>query len=353
VESDTRMKRLIRSYTGGLAEVKDHPLNDEGQSTTVQFIHQSVNDFISKDRFNCLGVSSGEDMVGKGHYRLSRSCINYLKLTDTRREIGAMGLLHMNRFESRHFVQKAPFADYASIHCFIHAEEAERVGIKQADLIAQFEWPSYDLFQDWVLCYRFINPYSKMCPLPEATLLQTAAAFNLQSTIRELLQRNVNVEEMDSQGNRAIHQAARHGCQPTLTMLLDARADPGARNNSQETALSLAATSGHTEIVEFLIKIGQDVNNPTGSGGSLLQEAAENGKTSVVYVLILSGAEVNTQGGRYGNALQGAAWRSSLKVVQLLLDHGAEVKTQGGEYSDEPTSGFMSWTQSQDPEAAD
>lgn len=47
VENDAIMKRLIVSLGGGLTEVKHHSSSNHSQQDTVQFIHQSVNDFLS------------------------------------------------------------------------------------------------------------------------------------------------------------------------------------------------------------------------------------------------------------------------------------------------------------------
>ncbi|KAI9774712.1 MAG: hypothetical protein M1839_001673 [Geoglossum umbratile] len=97
VETDARMEKLAISLSGGLAEVKHH-----GGGTTVQFIHQSVNDFLLSGGLNFLasasagallgggsehlmGLSSGE-IVGRSQHRLSRSCINYLKLEEVLRQ---------------------------------------------------------------------------------------------------------------------------------------------------------------------------------------------------------------------------------------------------------------------------
>jgi len=90
------MKKLITSLIGGLAEVTVHPLNvesDESEdnqcqtsqtTTTVQFIHQSVTEFMGKDRFQCFGLNTNQDLIENYHHLLARSCLNYLKLKETR-----------------------------------------------------------------------------------------------------------------------------------------------------------------------------------------------------------------------------------------------------------------------------
>lgn len=76
-----QMKKRINSLSGGLVEVKLHPKihDDESDEPTVQFIHQSVNDFLEKDKFQCLLVDSSLNAIVLGHDQLARSYINFLK----------------------------------------------------------------------------------------------------------------------------------------------------------------------------------------------------------------------------------------------------------------------------------
>ena len=90
VDTDLRMERLIKSWSGGLVEVKH-----QKATTTVQFIHQSVNDFLRSDGLKYLASLSNdrlpqddrestavptEIILGQSHNRLFQSCINYLRL---------------------------------------------------------------------------------------------------------------------------------------------------------------------------------------------------------------------------------------------------------------------------------
>src|SRR5205814_4077080 len=77
VKDDKHMEKRIIGLSGGLAEVRHHK---------VQFIHQSVNDFLTTGGFRYLDPTSNEDLIGLGHHRLSRSCISYLRLGEVLRE---------------------------------------------------------------------------------------------------------------------------------------------------------------------------------------------------------------------------------------------------------------------------
>ena len=149
VEDDTRMEQLITSLSGGLIEVRDHH-----GSNVVQFIHQSVNDSLLKGGFEWLGLDSRADVVGQGHHRLARSCVNYLKLG----EVQEIKLLSSSRSQGTR--QNPPFLEYAIQSWFLHAQTAESKGITQNDLIQRFDWPDAHYFHHWIDMFQAIDESS-------------------------------------------------------------------------------------------------------------------------------------------------------------------------------------------------
>ncbi|KAH8763535.1 hypothetical protein F5882DRAFT_20290, partial [Hyaloscypha sp. PMI_1271] len=236
VEDDERMEQLITSLSGGLIEVRDH----DG-SNVVQFIHQSVNDSLLKGGFEWLGLDSRADVVGQGHHRLARSCVNYLKLG----EIQEVKLLRS--WFSEDARQNPPFLEYAIRSWFLHAQIAERKRVAQNDLIQRFEWPNAHYFDHWIDMFQAIDGHSPSPGWPNllATLLHIAAASDLQSIVQELVAVRPLVEQKDSQGNRALHFAARFGHDSVVSILLNAEANLQAQNLGGNTALERAASGGH------------------------------------------------------------------------------------------------------------
>ncbi|KAH0562181.1 hypothetical protein GP486_003125 [Trichoglossum hirsutum] len=335
VEEDARMERLITTLSGGLAEV-----NHYWDRTTVQFVHQSVNDFLLYNGLEFLllvsnhnpaqgtthlGAPAAEDVIGQSQDRLCRACVNYLRLGE---------VVYENRMRREELLSELPFIDYATKCWFLHAEKAESRGISQQDLVQWFESPYRQAIQKWANIFHRIDPrdFSHRLPAPGSTLLHIASDSNLQTTVRILLERDGQVEAADYRRNRALHYAARRGHSGLANMLLDAGAKIGAKNVDGCTALERAAANGHEEVVGLLLSRGADVNESTGDSGSALQGAALKGSRKLVRILLDSGAEVNAQGGDYGNALQAASSRGNEAVVQLLLEKGADVNAQGGHY---------------------
>ncbi|KAI9780640.1 MAG: hypothetical protein M1839_006581 [Geoglossum umbratile] len=147
VKDNAQMRKRTIGLSGGLAEVKYHNGAD-----TVQFIHQSVNDFLATGGFRFLDPTSAKDFVGLGHDRLSKSCINYLKLGE---------VLHEDRiWDGWDKVHELPFIDYATKSWFLHAEDAESREISQQKLVQRLETPR-QVFETWVKIYRGIDKYSE------------------------------------------------------------------------------------------------------------------------------------------------------------------------------------------------
>jgi hypothetical protein len=109
------MARQIISLSGGLIESKKHE-----KGYIVQFIHQSINDFLSREDLRILDKTFFKDSIGQGHYQLSLICANYLRIIriDNLANSGA-------NFLKIQF----PFVDYVSRSWFIYAEKAETRGL--------------------------------------------------------------------------------------------------------------------------------------------------------------------------------------------------------------------------------
>jgi hypothetical protein len=107
----------------------------EGDSL-VQFVHQSVNDFLLSNGLNFLVSASAnapfsqafkpsmspssDEIIGQSENRLSRSCINYLKLGEVLR--GDRIWDWKQRAKNQ---RELPFIDYAAKSWFLHTEKAD------------------------------------------------------------------------------------------------------------------------------------------------------------------------------------------------------------------------------------
>lgn len=143
VVSDAQMKNRIREKSKGLIEIAELP---EGYNTfkgliewrpIVQFIHQSVRDFHSRDGFESLRRHEMPNNAASGHEFTKTACFNYLNTTDLKN----VPMIDFSFYSSIGVGRKMPTLsedhpplEYAVDHLFPHAALAEGHGIQQDGL---------------------------------------------------------------------------------------------------------------------------------------------------------------------------------------------------------------------------
>lgn len=136
-----------------------------------------------------------------------------------------------------------------------------------------------------------------------------------------LLNRGVDVNTVDIEGNTLVMLAVRENHPELLEQLLLRRARLNVRNRNGDTALRMAAFGGKMPIVQRLVEAGAEVNM---YGWAPLSYAAFNGHASVVEYLLRRGAETNATTENGSTALFVAARNGHREVVEVLLKHKAD-----------------------------
>jgi len=359
VASDKQMEKLTKSLSGGLVEVRSH---DKG--TTIQFIHETVNEFLHVHGIRFLASKGTQDpaiyetrIVGQSQSRLTRCCINYLRMDSVAKEVGQW--LDGDDKQPR-------LLEYATKCWNSHAEKAEGNGVPQEHIAHLFQ-STQGVFEAWVRSFNKMDHIHKRCPTPGSNLIHVASASNLQSLVDVLLQRGIPVDTRDEWGETALHKAAERGLASLASLLLAHHADVNAKSLEKRTPLERAAANGHEivakallargadinimstsiwggalhgaassgalSLVRFLLDNGADINAQSRGGGSALQQAVENNHGAVVRLLISKGANVNAAScGPHGNALYTAASPAREEICRILLDAGADVNAPGGQF---------------------
>ena len=327
IDNDEQMRKSIISLSGGLVEMKKHVFFVNGikfSKIQVQFIHESVNDFLREDRFSCLGISIRGDPIGQSHYELCISCLNYMRLE----EIST---------EKFNFERRFPLIKYVAHNWRRHAEEAEVHGILLQSLLQRFEWPSQKLLQIWIDIFSILENGSYR----GATLLHIAAASNLLSVMRALLENKAGVNDRDDEGATPLHYATRFdnrvvSNEASVLCLLENGADIEAHELLFGTALSRAARFSNERMVRLLVREGADVNAAGGFWGTALEVAMKHEEDKVnmgiVRFLLENGADANGMSGKDSSVLQRAAWVGNETLVRLLVQGGARVNEPAGPY---------------------
>lgn len=155
-----------------------------------------------------------------------------------------------------------------------------------------------------------------------ATEITDAAKNGDKDTVKELLNKGVNVNEKDEYGSTALYYVASQGDKELVELLLANVADVNMVNNEGDTPLYYAVKGDDTgeidniDVVRLLIDRGADVN---AKHGSILWIAARYGELEVIKLLLSHKADPNA-----ALALHAAALSGNLEIIQILLANGAD-----------------------------
>jgi ankyrin repeat protein len=141
------------------------------------------------------------------------------------------------------------------------------------------------------------------------------------TAVINLINRGVDVNTVDREGNTLLTQAVRLDVPPLFDFLLQRRARLNIRNRNGETALSIAAFTGKLSYVQRLVEAGAEVNF---YGWPPLAYAAYNGHAEIVDYLLKHRAEIDATTANGSTALFFAARHGHREVVELLLKYKAD-----------------------------
>lgn len=350
VVNDDQMRRFVSSSSKGLAEIAG---DFEG---TVQFIHQSVSDYLMVGNgIRRLWPWLSDGLTALSHDQLKECCFEYLKAAAPRLEDG-MRIIHESSREDREDLidelkARFPFLLYVFRYMLLHADDAN-AGVPQTtflgaldsqwfnfmDYISRiFNWESHMLFPDAgtnspTLSYRlaFWNAASLMASLPVEHLklavqggplgypISIAVYCGCQGALRIILEREGAFDASATQQQQSL-TCPRCGrthhpfCQLPSYNLLDA---------SGKTALITAVERGQMAIIDILLTVEDlDINANDSKGDSALMTAMKLDRGDIMAKILRSPRiDVNT---RHGNEaftpLIEAVRVSSVKMTELLL----------------------------------
>ncbi|EHK19525.1 uncharacterized protein TRIVIDRAFT_133015, partial [Trichoderma virens Gv29-8] len=311
------IRRRIISTSRGLIEIR------KDRKETVQFIHESVNDFLVRNgRLQKLDPGLMQDPIAKSQDRLKNCCMSYLMMESL--ELSNNGEIE-SFFSSLEFVSR--FSSIESASGVSSFDSPSKVSsLEFAPRGYSLEYTSGFPFLNYASTYVFDHA-------EEATLVSQTELLRTQTgdkdVIATVLEKGAKINARGPMGT-ALSDAAYRGEIEILEMFLEKGADINARG-IRGTALMAAAESGHKEIiVEMLLEKGAKIN-ARGIWGTALAAAADNGRIKIAEMLLEKGAKINARGFR-GSPLQRAAFRGNKEMVEMLLNKGAKINVWGGLY---------------------
>jgi ankyrin repeat protein len=358
------MDRFILSSSKGLAEVT------KSKASTVQFIHESVRDYLLKENglrqlWNDLKINT----AGLSHDRLKECCLNYIKAdinTHFATQKPRTPQIRSNAADVRERIsRKFPFLVYTTENILYHADTAQAEGVSQDRFLQEFE------FQSWIdlknaikspRVRRLPQQISLLCALTEQShlnLISISSTDELRPSFRTgyygnpifTAMINDNFETLEALINR-YRQTNPDRCRvhrfpyPTndICHLLIAPGKPGLVHRflsiyredldlGQENGrmlLSWAVEQGHESVAKLLLASNNDFNPHHEEYGKILRMASAQGQKQMVMLLLEKGVDVNAHDDILVTPLHAASENSHEQVVKLLLERNADVSADDG-----------------------
>lgn len=327
INDDIKMEKRVKALSGGLAEIKLHC-----DKRVVQFIHQSVNDYITGGGLCILDpfAESVDAAIGYAQSRLSRSCIKYFAMVEIYQKMAELSNDVNYLLDEKGSVllqEDFPFLKYSLGSWGYHARLGEEKNVSQADLVYYWFWPSPELFQAWINVSDFVRLLDARTPGKESTLLHAASLYGLTSLVRVILEEPSGdtwiINKKDLLGRSPIFYAAEEGHIDVVKFLLDFdNVDPDSMDCDDTTPLSAAAENGHINVLELLVQDERvDLNSKDDFGITPLSRAAESGHENVVRFLTQCiGIDTHLKDEYEMSVLSRAAKGGHENVVKVLLE---------------------------------
>ncbi|KAL5610415.1 hypothetical protein FOBRF1_006532 [Fusarium oxysporum] len=345
--------KCIISSSKGLAEIT------KARNPTVQFIHESVRDFLIKDKgLHKLWPELGTDWESQAHETLKLCCNAYVfheaigKAIDGQQSTKAQSI-------NDHLLKQFPFLEYASQFVLGHANAAA-YKITQQRFISEFP------VSNWVRIFnifekRRIRKYSQ-----GADVLYILADRGHPELIRMRLEVNPGIDGGGGRYRHPLLAAMAKGNKDSVTALLGLSSrthngtdiTDGLKSNidsvkPKHTPVSWACEEGHLaiaaflldqgaqvgvddlvklvrngniEVVKMLLEKGADAAAVTKDGRTPLHEALKNGHSQIAKVLIEKGADARTADNYGSTPLYLALQNGHLEIAKVLIEKGADAR---------------------------
>jgi hypothetical protein len=302
---------------------------NQEQDSTVQFIHESVREYLLGSGILRLDPTLTGNLVGLGNLRLARWCRSYVEL----------GTQHVKSWFERTGIQPyyryklkddAPFSQHAMQGILYHSEEATSQGL---DVPVPFE----DYLDAYLSLAVEFNNSSIKFPGQETTL-HLLAGKGYTCLMLKLLRRfdrtarrryvNLKVEGGKERDSGALHLAARRMRLDAVRILLENGADVNACDAIGETPILCAVQTGIPEMTQKMLEYGANVNVRNNWEATPLIQAVSQGHTAsarVIELLLKEGADVNAVEWSNTSALRTAVVFANVAVIKTLLVYGADV----------------------------
>ena len=219
VRNDEQMEKRIREHSKGLVEIAQS--TEYKKRTIVQFIHQSVRDFLTADGFSFLRDSRQQTNTGDGHEFIKIVCLNYLRIKD----VEAISLVDIRvNFVShrRNLLADHPLLSYVVKYIFLHAGRSEEHGVSQ-ERFRNYICTNRDCFERWRILHDAIFG-ENFKEGPQARPIHIFSRYGLLT--REIAEKERNIDIAGGAFGSALGAACFSGHPDAVRILLELEANP-------------------------------------------------------------------------------------------------------------------------------
>ena len=343
------MARFLLNSSKGLA------VTTKSKSQTIQFIHESVRDFLLKENgLSKLQSNLHYNLIGLSHHMLKECCQTYLEI-GIPESLSISEDLPVAKSEEckdlrKMATEKFPFLEYAVNNMLHHADTASGHGVSQKTFVESFSLGSWitlnDLFQKHQNG-RYTSNVSLLYVLAEKDLanlipiqlerdphvrieggrykfpFNTAVIHGSENAVRALLMHNVNVNFTYRNGRTPLWEAASLEHEGIVRLLID-RDDinPNSKDSRGITPLSIAVKCGHVAVSKLLLEREDvDANSKDYFGETPLFAAATKGLVAIVKLLLTrEGVKTDSKDNYNRTPLSAAAAQGHFEIVKLLVE---------------------------------
>ncbi|KAK1994353.1 ankyrin [Colletotrichum falcatum] len=324
-DAGNSMEVCVIGISKGLAEIT------KSERPTVQFIHESVRDFLLKSGgLQELWPGLGFDWKIPSHERLKTCCQAYLSHPLVHEP--AKRLMSLSKADVS---AELPFLEYASQQVLYHADIAAE-GIGQHGFLSDLDLPG------WIRVTNHFKTYEPERYNPDADLLYILADGGHSKLIRNWLQHHSpDIVLPKERYKHPLFAALVHCHRDSVAALLkvdspiqdeeDFASDLDLRNFferfAKRTPLTWAAQKGRFGMVKILLQNGANVSQEDEDGITALKMASEYGRENIVNLLIQKGADVNPSSGSFAGQtpLSHSVIHNLEPIARVLIQGGANM----------------------------
>ncbi|KXH64748.1 hypothetical protein CNYM01_02062 [Colletotrichum nymphaeae SA-01] len=324
-EDEDSATRCVIGFSKGLAEIT------KSTQPTVQFIHESVRDYLLKaGGLAELWPDLGFDWELSSHENLKSCCTKYIQY------------YLASNLVSEESLNQFPFMEYASQHVLFHADAAA-AGISQRQFLSQFP------LEDWIRIYNCFEKHRIRHYRPQTSFVYIFSEMDCSRLIRTIPDK-IWERHPGDRYNYPLFAALAHGNCNSVAALFGMPSVIYNGTNIMEglahrrdfsdfklrTPLSWAAQDDRLGMVKLFLQAGYNVNEPDYGLSTPLHRAAKQGHESVVKLLMENGANVDPADRLFRTPLFLAVMHGREATVRILLEYNADVDMRGGKRCSTP-----------------